>query len=272
MDTVRDKFWIWGHEAGSHNDQYGLPARSRMTPAEGAFYLGVPNILMVVYGNNPPPPFEQHAMPMRPLKRVVWSIVGDSSSKRNDSGSDLEAVLALTRKFPNVCGAIMDDFFNPVDGKGNAGRCVADDLGQFRTRLRSGARPLDLYVVLYTHQLHLPVKEHLKLCDVVTLWTWKASDLEALEDNFGKLEAIAPRMRKVLGCYMWDYGAGKPMPVDRMLHQCELGLEWLQEGSIEGMIFLASCICDLELETVEWTRRWIDQVGNQPLGPPRRGR
>ena len=46
---------------------------------------------------------------------------------------------------------------------------------------------------------------------------------------------------------------------------CELGLRWLREGRIEGMIFLASCICDLGIETVEWTRAWIAEVGEQKL-------
>jgi len=31
------------------------------------------------------------------------------------------------------------------------------------------------------------------------------------------------------------------------------------------MIFLASCICDLDLEAVEWTRDWIAARGPQPL-------
>ena len=70
---------------------------------------------------------------------------------------------------------------------------------------------------------------------------------------------------KILGCYMWDYGRKQPMPLERMQYQCETGLRWLQEGRIEGMIFLASCICDLELETVEWTRRWIAAVGDEPV-------
>ena len=34
---------------------------------------------------------------------------------------------------------------------------------------------------------------------------------------------------------------------------------------IDGVIFLASCICDLELQTVEWTRQWIAEVGEQLL-------
>jgi hypothetical protein len=47
-----------------------------------------------------------------------------------------------------------------------------------------------------------------------------------------------------------------------MQQQCQLGLEWLRTGRIEGMIFLASCICDLNLEAVEWTRKWIREVGD----------
>ena len=61
---------------------------------------------------------------------------------------------------------------------------------------------------------------------------------------------------------MWDYGQKRPMSVSDMEMQCELGLEWLQQGRIDGMIFLASCICDLDIEAVEWTKNWIAKVGN----------
>jgi hypothetical protein len=50
-----------------------------------------------------------------------------------------------------------------------------------------------------------------------------------------------------------------------MASQCEMGLQWLRDGRVEGLIFLASCICDLDLEAVEWTRRWITRVGDEPL-------
>jgi hypothetical protein len=50
-----------------------------------------------------------------------------------------------------------------------------------------------------------------------------------------------------------------------MAHQCGLGLKWLREGAIEGIVFLASCICDLGLEAVEWTRQWVREVGPQVL-------
>ena len=40
-----------------------------------------------------------------------------------------------------------------------------------------------------------------------------------------------------------------------MKQQCETGLRWLREKRIEGMIFLASCLCDLRPDTVEWFGR-----------------
>ena len=57
----------------------------------------------------------------------------------------------------------------------------------------------------------------------------------------------------------------KTMSVPWMRHQCQLGLEWLRQRRIEGMIFLASCICDMGLEAVEFARKWIQEVGNETL-------
>ena len=64
---------------------------------------------------------------------------------------------------------------------------------------------------------------------------------------------------------MWDYGPKKSMSVEHMAHQCDLALKWLKEGRIEGVVFLASCICDLDLDAVEWTREWIQSVKDQAL-------
>lgn len=120
--------------------------------------------------------------------------------------------------------------------------------------------------MLYDKQLHLPVSEHLKYCDKLSFWTWKAENLERLEENFAVMERLVPdSCAKVLGCYLWDYGAKSPMPVDAMKHQVDFGWRCLREGRIEGIIFLASCVCDLGLESVEWSRRWIADVGEHIL-------
>ena len=59
-----------------------------------------------------------------------------------------------------------------------------------------------------------------------------------------------PRTRWVLHV---DFGTDQPMPLAAMRHQCEVGLRWLREGQVEGPIFLATNLCDLELDAVEWT-------------------
>ncbi|MEW6250841.1 MAG: hypothetical protein AB1716_09345 [Planctomycetota bacterium] len=133
--------------------------------------------------------------------------------------------------------------------------------------LRAALAPihLDLWVVLYRRQLDLPVGAHLALCDKVTYWTWRADELAHVEDEFARVEELAPRCGKLLGCYLWDYATRRPMPLAALERHCELGLRWLHSGRIEGFIFLASCICDLELEAVEWARRWVAEVGGRPL-------
>ncbi len=269
MSKVKDMFWIWGHEVGSHNNRFGLKGASRMTPAEGAFYLGVSNLIMVRFpfgpgDMRPSPPFDQYMLALSPLKQVVWSIVGASGRAEPD---EVGIVLDLARRFPNICGVIMDDFFKmKQNDDGQIAVYTPDELKAIKKRLTVDGKKLELWVTLYTHNLNLPnVEKHLEQCDVITYWTWHADELKKLEQNLNRLEEVMPHSRKMLGCYMWDYGSRNPMPVYLMQHQCNLGLKWLLEGRIEGMIFLASCICDLGLDAVEWTRQWIREVKEKTL-------
>jgi hypothetical protein len=262
--TVRDRLWLWGHDAGAHNDCWGLPKPSRITPAEAAFYLGVPNLIMVRYAGLPPLPFDQYALPLRALKRVVWSVVGAGGQTDDQERAH---VLDLAARQPNITGLMLDDFFGaeePVPGLDLA-VLPADQLRELRSQLSVGGRRLQLWAVLYEHQLAKPLAPYLELLDLVSLWTWDPEKLPSLEGNLERLEQVAPRCGRVLGCYLWDYGKKQPLPLGLMRWQCELGLRWLQQGRIEGVIFLASCLCDLELEAVEWTRDWIAQVGDKQL-------
>ena len=261
METLRDRFWIFTCVAGSDNDSLekgGFPNGSRMTPAEGAFYLDVPNLLMIRWRGLPAPPFDQYALSFTPLKRVVWSIVGSGG---HIEGDEVELVLDLAHRFPNLTGVIMDDFFN----KDGSGQASVDELGKVRRRLEVNGKRLDLWVVLYTHQLDLPVASHLEQCDLISFWTWSADELKHLEQNLERLEALSLGRRISLGCYLWDFYNQRPVPIPPMEHQCSLGRKWLQEGRIENMVFLANTVCDLGLEVVEWTRNWIQQVGDTPL-------
>ena len=265
---IKDKFWIWagGDAFTEHNKRFGIKEIPEMTQAEGAFYLGVPNIFTIrVYPEGTPaPPFDQYARRLSSLKRVVWSIVGSGG---NTESNELDLVCDLATRFPNICGFVMDDFFRrqAPDEAGNIAAYSPPEVKAIKKQMATIDRKLDLWVVLYSRQLDWPVAEHLEQCDVITFWTWHADGINDLERNFKRLEKRFPSSRKALGCYMYNFGDKKTMPVYLMEKQCQLGLQWLQERRIEGLIFLPSSFCSLGLEAVEWTREWIQKVGEKNI-------
>ena len=262
--TVRDRLWLWGHDAGSHNEGWGLPGSSKITPAEAAFYLGIPNLVMVRYKGRPPLPLDQFAVQLGSLRQVVWSAVGAQGQSDEEERSH---ILDLASRHSNVTGIMLDDFFanKPKSGE-EAAVLSLEKLVELRRRLKGSERRLNLWAVLYEHQMDQRLTPFLESLDVVSLWAWDTQNVRNMSNSLEQLEALAPSCRKVVGCYKWDYGKKRPMPLDRLKDLCTVSLDWLRQGRIEGLIFLASCICDLELEAVEWTRRWITEVWDQPIG------
>ena len=262
METVRDRLWMWGHAAGSHDKGWGISQASRMTPLEGAAYLGVPNLILIRYNDIPAMPFDQYAIPFRALKRVYWSVTGASGAT---SDEERDHVLELAERFPNIVGLFLDDFFTQ---RGDPAPAVMslDEVRALKQRMVLPGRTLRLGVTFYDHDLDRPeLVPYLELCDDVGLFTWEAHRLRNLEANFATLERISPRSSKILNLYLYDYGCKQPMPLDLMRLQAETGLRWLLDGRVEGLILLASCICDLEFEAVEWARKWIAEVRDTPL-------
>ena len=423
--TVRDRLWVWGHDAHFYNGEFGLPGKSRITPVEGAVYMGVPNVMFIQYQGIPAPPFEQYFVPFKAMKRVYWTL-SNNGNQEHRLGAEQEHVYRLAAANSNIQGLLLDDFLvgpsspdagkqwlaanspafpvaltlqlaaptkataleleqtdwktgdyrtarftaevsadetnwtqagsfempnepgarlqaplpvNPVkavrvrilsthdrqgamscglkglrllsDGKppdlagarihttsqfpghdafhllaGSPGAAKEshytaqvglDDLAEARQRMAGLGRPIGLAAVVYGHQLDPAIAPLLAPMDTVLFWTWTPPELEGLERNFTRLKQLLPGKKVLLGCYMWNFSAPPgPMPLPLLKRQCDLGLRWLKAGDIEGMIFLATNICDLGLEAVEWTRRWIAEHGDEPLnedfisqpGPP----
>ena len=418
--------WVWGHDASfdwpAHEDGES-PGKNRMTPVEGAAYLGVPNVMFIQYQGIPAAPFQQYYTPFKALKQVYWTL-SNNGNQAHELGQEQEHVYRLAADNPNITGLLLDDFLigpfgladdspwlaennvtlpvslvlslpqevtadllaltqtawegggyrtekfavdvsldgtnwkevaagelpdepgateklkfpeqplrflrvrvlsshdttvamscglkaltlfhkdRPVSlagtharassqfpnhepfrlivlpnrpvGRGNPShpdlstgfscQLSASDLASAKARMTNiGGRKLDLAVVVYNHQLMPELAPLLKDVDTVLFWTWKASELKDLEANFRRLKEILPDKKVYLGCYLWDFGTGQPLPIELMQKQSELGLEWLKAGEIEGMIFLCNNIMDKNLEAVKWTREWIASVGGEKL-------
>jgi hypothetical protein len=264
--TLRDRLWLF---ATATNAAYPhTQRRSVMSPAEGAYYLGIPNVIMVQSNKGAEsehgrfnPPFEQYAFGLRPLKRVLWSLVGSGGFT---SPEERKEGLELVRRTPNFVGVYLDDFFT-TKAEGQRAFLTVEELRRIRDILKAANRKLEIHVTYYTGLLELPLSDYLELIDGITLWTWRHQDLANLESNFRRAEKVAPRLKKMLGCYLIDFTTRQSVPIPAMQHQCELGLRLLREHRIEGMVFLGNCVIDHGLPSVDWTRNWIERAGTTRL-------
>ena len=262
-DTVRDRLWLFGSPTGSTAPH--TKRRTVMSPAEGAFYLGVPNIYMNQANAGAEaklgrfdPPFEQYAVALRPFKRVLWGLVGSGGFT---TAEERKEGLDLILKTPNFVGTHLDDFFTSK-AAGKQAVLTLDELREIRQTLKAAGRPLEIYSTYYTTLLNLPLGDYLKLLDGVTFWTWKPEDLVHLASNVAKVKEVAPHLKVILGCYLVDFTRKTSTPIPAMQRQCEFGLESLQRKQIEGMMFLSNGVMDVGFEAVDWTREWIRKVGD----------
>lgn len=275
MRKLKDNFWLWGQNVESHHGRdsgngYKLPGVNKMDSAAGCKFFGIDKCCRVAMRSGPFPPFDAESEKIKHLKEVVWSAVGAGSVKQHSNDkSDLPEVLRQAEIYDNISGAVLDDFFKSVefsqDG-GGVGRHSTESIISMRDKLHNfHKRRLDLWLVWYTYQLGFDVKEYVNLCDVITMWTWKGSDLPALDDNIQKAISQTPDKRHLAGCYMWNYGEQKPLTMEQMKFQLERYYDWLKAGTIEGIIFCSNCIADIGLETVDYTRNWIREVGEEQI-------
>ncbi len=273
LPQLKDRLWLWGQNAGSHHNAHGnqvwkLPGVNRMTPTQGADYLGIRRMCRVVMCGQPEPPFDAEQEALSGMAEVVWSALGDSGSRRNEEESDLGEILRLATRYPTISGAVLDDFFRiKVTPESTHGRYTVEQIKELRRQLATfKERPLDLWVVWYKRQLDYAIDDYLPLFDVITYWNMKAAaERASWERDIETVVNRTPGKRRLAGCYLWNYGEGKPLSLAEIKDQCETYFDWIQSGKIEGIIFCSNCCADLGLEAVEWTRDWIREVGQESV-------
>lgn len=262
MAVARDKFWMFGvrpHQDDKHighNNEGRRFLESRITPAEAALMLDIPNMLMINC-QGIPPAFSHdahgYAESFITMNKVMWSAVGSGAYR---AGNEDKFICLLAEQYPNIVGAFMDDFFTDSKSPEEAEAL----LKEIRAGLTHACRPLELYTVIYTHEVDAVDPKLMNYIDGISLWTWDSNNLLYLEENFKKLELKFPNHKKLLGIYMFDFSKDMPVPNDLMEHQCNLGLQWMQEGRLDGMIFEANSVMGIGLTSELWLRDWIKKV------------
>lgn len=271
MAIARDKFWMFG--VRPHQDDIWFspnPGRkfawSRITPAEGAFMLDIPNLIMVVCDGEPAN-FSQEAYGYAEsfcrLKKVQWSCMGSAGFR---SGNEEEFLCALAEDYPNICGAYLDDFIDEpfIQNAGDRqkqGENAKIRLAEISKKLEKAPRPMDLHVVYYSNYLDLDASVFEK-ATMLSMWTMDSKSLPMQEEKFLAMEKQFPDKKKMIGIYMYDFAAGHPVPNELMEHQCNFALRMLKEGRIDGIIFEANSVMGIGLTSELWLRDWIEKVKN----------
>ena len=284
-DDLRDRCWMFGHDSGQHDgpkNAFNIPLSPKVTIGEACALMGVSNVCVCVWHM----PDDAYLEQFRSLKRVVWAI-DNGWIKRNVDGDEyparLKAGIDRMKKMPNLVGFEYDDFFNGYAETGTYKDRLADgtevevltgarnlaELREARRILKSQCRPVDMRLVLYTSEVAcgrsvLPVVD---MFDTVTLWTWAGSDLKKLR---GRVEAyrklVGNAKTTFLGIYMWNFGEGKPIGVEAMRGQLDLGLELFRAGKIDGFVFHCTPLVNKNLPEVDMVRRWIAEHGEERCG------
>ena len=123
-----------------------------------------------------------------------------------------------------------------------------------------------IIVVGFRHELFEKYKPWMDAVDVVTMWTWKATEIKNMRQNYETLRKITgPDKRIVLGNYMWDYGNAQHMRPEDMQYQLDLQYQMLKSKEIDGIIFCSNCTADCGLETSDMVRDFIAKHGDEEI-------
>ena len=268
MATVRDKLWIFG--VRPHQDdiwftpkrEARLYSRSRITPAEGAFMLDIPNMLLINCDGEPVPFSHDaygYAESFCRMDRVLWGATGSGGFR---VGNEEAFICDLAEKYPNICGAYMDDFVHKFKDlpTAEAREKQLALLKEIRAGLDKASRKMELAVTWYTRDIDGLDDEIASYLDILTLWTWNANELPLVEERFCHIEKNFPRQKKLMGIYIYDFPNQRPVPLDLMEHQCELALRLLREGRLDGMIIEDNYTMGVGFSSELWLRQWLEKV------------
>lgn len=259
MAHLRDRFWIWGHPEGRYNHEFGNEQESRMTPLEGALYMGARNLFMVPVGVNVN--VRQYNKSFTPLRSVGWAIDNAAADP-----AALNQLIEQAKDFPNITCGVFDDFVgylakHPIPPE----RFLA-----VRERMHTQAvRPLSMWMVLYTHEFGVDEAQdqafqpYIDAFDGVIMWTWEERRLDRFEEKYARFKELTKNRRRMLGLYLYNFGECRPATAEAARWQLERYTQLLRAGEIEGIVLHTNTMADLDHPAYDVETAWMREHGDE---------
>ena len=207
------------------------------------------------------------AVPFRGFKKVAYSTWGLGYVY---PPGYTEAVLEIAASQDNTAGAYLDDF----NVWNQTGVEMLHTLQRQLAPLRREGRNVSSFVCVYSDLMHGPTDPTvdaasfaylLRNFDHPILFTSAGRlSLPNLTADFQSFEKRTGPGR-MFGIYLFDFSANASPAREVMETQLKFGEQLLQSGRIDGMVFVASDVCDVGVPAVEQVRQWVRDVGPTPI-------
>jgi len=255
MARLRDSLWIWGHPVNSLKGYFGIQETSYMSVPDGASYLGADRALYVPMGRETD--MTKLNRCMSGLQKTGWSV---------ENPAQIDEIVRQSYCFPNIDRVIFDDFFSPTNPANNYLNYTPESLTALKEKLhKEAARPLSMWMVYYTMLFDMQVQDYIDVFDGATMWFWNESEVADFDRMVEKFLQFTPNQRRMIGCYLYNFGEEAPATAKAVLYQLDRERELLREGLIEGVLLHTNAVGDLGLEAVEAAKEWIAEHGDEKI-------
>ena len=223
-----DKVWVWGGPTplwgGSMADD---------TLVKGADYFGSENVVYV-YG-----PTTDHMLGLHSkYKKMLCQVNANcrtAGALANTEEENAELLSKLSLDYPNIVGAMCDDFctsFTKI--------LLPERFEKIYNGVKKYNKDLRVYGVIYAHELGVRNFQLIQpYIDVVNLWLWNKEEILDIDTHIARCREEFPGKPIILGIFLHEYGRSDIGNPPRLLvRELQKAREFLTKGWIEGVILL----------------------------------
>lgn len=250
---LRDKIWIWGHPTNSLKGAFGLTKESDVSPIDGMRHMGVKKICYVTMGRA----CDKDEISSEMQENCVefgWS---------KDPSDNIDDIIARKKKNPSYKILIYDDFFSEANVGNNAFSINKAELLENKKKLNENG--IEMWMVYYESNLNVDISDYLDLFDGISFWFWNQPTEEEYLTTMEKFIEKTPNKKRLLGCYLYDFGRETACNADRVEAELEHGKEFVKNGILEGLILHTNAVGNMGFEAYERCAEWMKKNGDFEL-------